>query len=500
MNLHKLLILVLLSLSHVGIAQDTGFTFAVDDVKPASFRLNEVAFDVFVNDRFSKKVYSFPQEMRGKNIVANHGNGFLSTVKFAYNDHRPLELSPDDIWLVLCQSFGDHVTANKDSLENLLLKEDHPEIITIRNDKLTHSDDAEWSNVMTSLSDEIDAMSKDEFRNLVVQEYSTTTKTISTVYRATHMDITSHYVKYNVVTMCGFPSITLLGTPDDWKKIYEKVDGFSEFGLAHWVEELKPVLHEFVVASEGNPNIDFWKSFYKTVTVYDTDVISGWILKFYPYIRKTRNGEDSYSPNPYLEGSNYLLSEIGDESLPKGRKETEFQWTCLKDSVFTESLMLFSGFYGILQDEETGAVRPNIAWIITSSESIKEPFDSNYSIYRQKSKRDGEEPRYPWVPELTGEARYKPVYQPEKYSSFEESVASIQQDLIRSGLFKKNDHPKIKVCIAYEGTLIVQSIEDVNEKQEKFILELLENTSGKWSPAKDYYGTVPLNYVFIITI
>ncbi len=390
-------------------------------------------------------------------------------------------------------------------MEHLLLIENHPEKIQVRNDNLTYSNDKEWSNLMASFSTKIDSFSTDEFKNLIVQEFSTTTPTISAVYRATHMDITSHYVGFESHTMCGFPSITLLGTPDDWRKIYDQVDAFSDFGLEEWVQELKPVLNEFVLVSEGNPNVDFWKSFYKNVTVYDTQVISGWILKFYPYLRKTRMGDDSFEPNPYLKGSDYLLSDIGEDNLSKGYKECEIEWIVGQDSSIRETLLLYSGFYGILQNEETGAVQPNITWILTSSET-NSGVTRDYSVFRQKSKRMGEEPRVIWSPGLAIEAEVKPVYQPDVHSSFEESVQVIGQKLRRNILFGDDDHPKINLLIGYDGSVWVKSTEGATEKQEEYIREFIESTSGEWSPTRredhEISGplTIPTNFEFVLTL
>jgi len=501
MNILPLLFVFLL-ITFQGFSQHEGFTFEVDDVKPAKSKLNEVTFDVFAENHFKQQVYSFPEEMKNKNIVANRGNGFLNTVRFAYDDHRPLELSPDVVWLLLCQNFGDHVSANKDSLEFLLLKEDHPKVITVRNDNLTYSNDKEWSHLMASFSDEIEAYSKESFKNLLVQEFSTTTPTIRSVYHATHMDITSHYIAFRSHTMCGFPSITLLGTTEDWRKIYNEVDKFSKFGLEQWVKELKPVLMEFVLASEGNPTIDFWQSFYKSVQVYDVNVISGWILKFYPYLRKTINGVDTFSPNPYLEGKKYLLSEIGSESLSKGFKETEFVW--LKeslDTVIQDTLLLYSGFYGILQDPETGAIQPNISWVITSRDSKSTRKD--WKIYRQE---DDEKLKHTirWNPELLGDAAVKPIYKPKKNDSFEKSIETLKYELIQSDLFKDSDDINIIIYIAHEGTAMVHKVKGATPEQEDYIRSFIACTSGKWSPASgmEYSGITgaPVNFVFILAI
>ena len=205
MYLRSLLILFFFYSVVTSFSQKERFTFAVDDVSQPSTKLNETTFEVFAENRFSRQIYTFPEELEGKNVVAHFGNGFLKTIEFAYKDHRPLQLSPDDIWLVICQSFAEHVAANPDSLEYLLLTKDHPESITIRNDSLTQSDAEQWSNVMASFNKEIDKISTDAFKDLILQDFSTTTPSIRTVYQATQMDVVSHYVGLNVVTMCGFP-------------------------------------------------------------------------------------------------------------------------------------------------------------------------------------------------------------------------------------------------------------------------------------------------------
>lgn len=484
-------------------AQENGFTFNVDDVPKTSELLKQVSFDAFLEQRLNYKVYSFPQELNDQEVVAHLGNGFLSTVEFAYNHHRPLELSPDVVWLLICQGFGDHVTAHSDSLEFLLLNEDHPDEIEVRNDNLTYTNDKEWSNLIASFGVEIDAISKDEFKELVVQEFSTTTPTISTVYRATHLDIAATYVGLRAITMCGFPSITLSGTPDDWRKIYNRVDGFSKFGLEDWIAELKPVLQEFVDASEGNPNIAFWKSFYKTIRVYDVHVISGWILKFYPYIKGFKDGYDTYEPNPYVKGSDYLLSNIGSESLPKGYKRTKIDWVRGPEQEVKDSLLLHSGFLGILQNAETGAIQPNITWVITSR--IKTHKSVQYSMFRHDIPKDTHSHAKRWNPEVVTKADINPVYKPDMHDSFEIGVADIQKQLIRSGLFKSNDHPKIYLCVAHEGTVFIQRIEGASQKQEEYIRELIGETKGQWAPAKKTNHNIgltplPTNFMFVLTI
>ena len=67
--------------------------------------------------------------MRGEEIAASRpaqaGEGVASAaaaVHIAFSQHRPLSLSPDDIWLVIVQGFSHHVAENAQMLRNRLVR------------------------------------------------------------------------------------------------------------------------------------------------------------------------------------------------------------------------------------------------------------------------------------------------------------------------------------------------------------------------------------------
>ena len=74
------------------------------------------------------------------------------------------------------------------------------------------------------------------------------------------MDAVQHYFEYSMCCGCGFPEITLTGQPEDWKKIRSKAERLKEYNIDWWLNALLPALDQFVQASEGNPDLDFWKS------------------------------------------------------------------------------------------------------------------------------------------------------------------------------------------------------------------------------------------------
>lgn len=63
--------------------------------------------------------------------------------------------------------------------------------------------------------------------------------------------------------VCGIPEITLLGEIEDWKRIRERIDVIAELDLEFWTASLRPILDEFVRASQGAPNVAFFRDIYQ---------------------------------------------------------------------------------------------------------------------------------------------------------------------------------------------------------------------------------------------
>ena len=42
----------------------------------------------------------------------SRANGFVRSFMTAYANHLPLEISPDDVWLAVCQGFCAHILEN----------------------------------------------------------------------------------------------------------------------------------------------------------------------------------------------------------------------------------------------------------------------------------------------------------------------------------------------------------------------------------------------------
>ncbi|MFT6503730.1 MAG: hypothetical protein ACJASQ_003868 [Crocinitomicaceae bacterium] len=478
-------------------AFEEGITFKVDDVEATKSPLSESKFQDIAENKFQRPLFTFPDALKTMKLAPSQYNSFLYAIHSAYADHRPLILSPDAIWLTLCQGFGNHLVLHGEEWEDKLLMPNHPNKITIRDDDLNKDRPDLWANLIEGFSEEIESYSTPEALNLVQGNFSTTTPLISTVYQITLMDAMKSYFKYFSDTGCGIPSITLLGTTADWKKIYKDVDKFSAFGLEEWVAEIKPILKEFVEASEGNENTEFWQSIYKNVSFYFNDAISGWVLKFYPYLRtEERLGEVSseengvqsiktYRPNPYLKGKEYLLSTINEWDIPKGYVEMGFDWNILlKNDTLKNEMLLYGGFIGIKQNSKTMAVQPHIAWAICK-DSIPNDFEANplnYSSIRDNNEFEHRATdwgvRYKGFGEIS-----RPIYNPEKNETAEEGRKEFVEALKSSGLFS-NTEVLITIMISWKGDAFVSEVEGYSKESTEVIYKYVQDKLNNWSPAK----------------
>ena len=86
--------------------------------------------------------------------------------------------------------------------------------------------------------------------------------------------------------LCGIPEVTLLGTTEDWQKIPDRTKQLGRNELRWWTDGLEPVLREFVNASQGNINKEFWMNIFNKERFRQgsdyASKINGWIVKFFP--------------------------------------------------------------------------------------------------------------------------------------------------------------------------------------------------------------------------
>jgi len=232
-------------------------------------------------------------------------NLLASAVHTAFYEHYPLRLSPDVIWLTIAQGLCNHVNQNAEALRSRFVTFEGKKDITVsRPGFVKGSPNNDWPNVFPEFSDKIAANIGTEKRDLIECRFSTTTPVERIVSQIALMDTVKAYFNYRMVCGCGIPFIELTGTVEDWVSIRERAESLKEFDLEWWINDLVPILDQFVEAAKGNADTNFWKSI---CNLYGGSgmrrPITGWIQTFFPYVIAYNRNEgrcDALERNKYL--------------------------------------------------------------------------------------------------------------------------------------------------------------------------------------------------------
>ena len=294
-------------------------------------------------------------------------DAFYQCMVKAYAEHKSVTLSPDMMWLLISQGFARYVNAHSEELRSqLVYHEGKQDLMVMTKDDLL-SGKADWGKLMNDFSKEIERHTKGEVAKTIAADFSTTTPVERIASQITLMESMKSYFNYLAGRLgCGIPSVTLQGTPDDWRAVLSKTQKLGQYGLSEWTQTLEPILNEFIKTAEGNPNQRFWQEMVKKQRVDEfasarpcsadkPTELDGWILKFFP-------SEDGYTLDrvPYTK------------SMPAEFVRVEFKYRVIDPitgATLSETPMeLMSGFIGALDDEKNNMLTPQIGWLVRARE------------------------------------------------------------------------------------------------------------------------------------
>lgn len=293
----------------------------------------------------------------------------------AFADHRQLILSPDMIWLVLCQAFSHHIKLNHKKYRSRIVNHQRLKALKVVTSIDLFDKNADWTNVLNGFYDEIDKNTKNNFASIIKSDFSTTSINERIASIITLMDITKHFFTFEALFMiCGIPKITLEGKPEDWEKILSKLKLFDQFGLNQWALELKPIIQEFINTAKGSPDLYFWRTMIKRDHAWllkgptcsyssNPTKLDGWFSKLFPFAYDGSETKESY----------YELSERLSEIVNVDFKYTRINPLTMATETF--NLELFSGFVGVEENPETKAIRPKIGWMVCKKEDKEDQRD-----------------------------------------------------------------------------------------------------------------------------
>ena len=364
-------------------------TFVVDEgLAPVEDPYNyfmdgeKLANSILHDENIPKEAYhiiatSFADAQYMKNFGKD---SFYSCIVHAYANHKSITLSPDMIWLLIEQGFARYVNDHAEELRPKLVNHTGKMDLAIETKKDLLAGDADWPKLIGDFASQIDRYTKGGIAKTVTADFSTTGEVERVASQITLMESVKSYFEYIVYYVsCGIPSITLKGTPDDWRLVLEKTRRLETYGLGQWVKDLEPILTEFVRAAEGNPKQSFWQGIVKKHRVdqltwggcmsSEPTELDGWLLKF------------------FLDKDGQTLENVPTTAdMPSERVRVGFKYRIIdpaQGTVISETPMeLWAGFIGVEEDTITNTLTPKIGWLVRQVESDNE-------VLNEMKKQDG---------------------------------------------------------------------------------------------------------------
>ena len=365
-----LFIMALLGIAISSGAED-GVTFQIEELsKPAELLPTEnfqSVYNMILGEERSIDISNSAEQSDYDNILFNsigdtdlaitRSNSFFNGMREAYANHRPVVFSPDIIWTLISQGFANHINNNSNKYKDLLIKSDEEKTIVANiGADLANTD---WPEVINTLSSSSADNMKSKLGQLLVCDFSTTTQVEKAASQIIMLKAVESYFEFEVrYLICGVPQVTLLGTPDDWRKVKDKTLQLEQYDLKWWTDRLIPILDEFIAASEGNANVDFWKDMVKIKKAEfcgDPEIVNGWFITFYPY-------NESGTRQSFKQISNF-------DELPSEIVKLRLDYK-ISDGIGTadaEDLEVWAGFFGWEQNASDYSIKPHIGWLIKQS-------------------------------------------------------------------------------------------------------------------------------------
>src|SRR6516162_6714227 len=192
----------------------TAASFLVSDVPLPTTPLEEVAYKEAV-EALLRRSASSPDSRPAEACSRYHGQ-LIAAVPFhpvvaaahrAFMDHRPLCLSPDIIWLMICQGVANHINANAEELRNhFVTHEGKIEISVRRDDFVKGSPENPWAEAIEEFTKKVREHIGSSF-DLFQPTFTTTGPVEKAAMSIVLLDAMKSYFDYDTMTECGIPAV-----------------------------------------------------------------------------------------------------------------------------------------------------------------------------------------------------------------------------------------------------------------------------------------------------
>lgn len=192
-------------------------------------------------------------EFRQDSIEAGQAfhKNYMEYLQKAWGDHLSIVISPDIVWYTLLCELAAIVKADPEQYRNLFTDSPEKKTITV----ITAEMIVMPLNEMVGILRDVVPTDSSKF----FPEFSTQTERSVWAYNAAFADMCSPYYNYCML-MCGFPSIDVRGTHDDWNNLYQSWQNLKDIVPGKWHKQVSAIL------SDIYSNLDsasFWKGMFR---------------------------------------------------------------------------------------------------------------------------------------------------------------------------------------------------------------------------------------------
>ena len=363
------------------------FTFKVERNKELGKKLKKVSPEDIYDQFFLGEENSWRQEKKfnilnysfetGENYLSKAGDcPVIEGYRMAYLRHFPIVISPNIFWLMILQGFSRHmeIKDNSQRLRNKFVDFEGQKNISIETGftNLFMASDEQWNSIIEQLLNKtlknikINQKILDKFN----KKFSTSTNEAEIANNVTILSSFKKYFVYSITGTCGIPEISIEGTIEDWKLLKEKVLelGNLDEEIIFWTKQLKEIIQNIIKTLETKePDIGFYKNIVQNTDrsrECKPDLINGWIIKFIPY-DIDNNKCDFDSPD---------FNGLDISQIPTQIVNLPFHLiTTNKKGRFKQyEAEIYTGFFGVKQDERTLSIKPVIGYVIVEAKDKKE--------------------------------------------------------------------------------------------------------------------------------
>lgn len=246
----------------------------------------------------SKSIIQSSFQKLGSERLHPSNNGFVRAAVAAYCQHHHLTIRPEDVWFAILTQLSLFVNANAEAMRPFFVAHEGQEELWVKAAGTIHSVDmGALARQMSSLLSK--NVNDPELHPWIMPAFSTTTDNDRVVASIIMMGALQKFFSYGFQLTCGLPSVTLLGTRDDWLEMQQRLEKLPQLGKepTEFYLLLKPVLTQFVESfdsPEAQETKDFWQKIAHESGGSGPHYLSGWITAFCFW---DQDGKSMHSPN-----------------------------------------------------------------------------------------------------------------------------------------------------------------------------------------------------------